>query len=96
MSRVTVVAKLIARTECVEEVKCELLKLVEPTRNEEGCCEYRLHQDTADPAVFIFYENWESSAHLEQHVKTEHYTAYVTAVQSMIEAKTVNKMAEIA
>ena len=96
MSRVTVAAKLVAKKECVAAVKNELLKLVEPTRHEAGCIEYRLHQDMLDPAVFLFYENWESPAHLERHVTTDHYTAYAAAVQDMLESKAVNKLSEIA
>ena len=60
MSIVTVVAKLIVQETVVETVKAELLKMIEPTRLEEGCIEYRLHQDNDDPKVFIFFEMWEN------------------------------------
>jgi len=96
MSNCTVVAKLVAKKECVEQVKEELVRMVEPTRREEGCIEYRLHQDKADPALFIFYENWESLAHLEKHTTTDHYITYASAVKEMIDTKAVHKMTEIA
>jgi len=66
-----------------------------PTRQKEGCTEYRLHQDNGDPAVFVFYENWKSLACLEQHVNSKHYQAYVTAVGDLIADKIVHKMTEI-
>jgi quinol monooxygenase YgiN len=96
MSVVTVVAKLVVRKDAVETVKAELFKLIEPTRQEAGCIEYRLHQDNDDPKVFIFYENWQSMASLERHITSNHFQAYVAAVDGMIEEKSVRKMSCIA
>lgn len=96
MSVVTVVAKLVVRGDAVESVKSELLKLITPTRQEEGCIEYRLHQDNDDPAVFIFYENWESMACLERHMNTPHYRDYAAAVGGAIVEKAVHKLTCIA
>ena len=95
MSKITVVAKVVAKKVAVGAVKTELLKLIVPTRKESGCIEYRLHQDNQDPAVFIFYENWEDAASLEKHINTDHYKAYVRAVSEMIDEKVVNKMTMI-
>ncbi len=96
MSIVTVVAKLVIREDAVDAVKAQLLKLVEPTRQEEGCIEYRLHQDNTDPAVFLFFENWESMAALERHTTTPHYKQYTTAIEDAVKEKTVHKMTCIA
>lgn len=95
MPPLTVVAKVIAKKEAIVQLKAELLKLVEPTRQEAGCIEYRLHQDCDDPAVFTFYENWESLACLEQHLDSKHFLCYMTASADLIAEKTVNKMEEI-
>lgn len=96
MSIVTVVAKLVVHETALESVKIELLKMIEPTRLEEGCIEYRLHQDNDDPKVFIFFEMWESLGCLEQHMATPHFNNYITAVEGMIAEKTVHKMTRIA
>ena len=95
MSKVTVVAKVLAKSDAVETVKAELLKMIAPTRQEDGCIEYRLHQDSDNPAQFIFYENWQSLACLEQHMLSAHFQAYVTAVGDLLADKTVLKMSEI-
>jgi quinol monooxygenase YgiN len=92
MLTVTVVAKIVAKMDCVEAVKAELLKMVPPTRKEEGCLEYRLHQDNDKPATFIFFENWESPACLEAHMQTAHFKAYIQAVEGKIEEKAVHLM----
>ncbi|HEY6008776.1 MAG TPA: putative quinol monooxygenase [Geobacteraceae bacterium] len=95
MATLTVVAKVVAKGNCIEDVKAELLKLVPPTRREEGCLEYRLHQDTEDPGVFIFYENWESPASLERHMNTLHFRDFVAAVDGMLAEMAVHKMTAI-
>lgn len=95
MSKLTVVAKVVAKKDSVELLKTELLKLIAPTREENGCIEYNLHQDNDDPAVFLFYETWESEACLEKHMNTNHFKSYVNAVASMIEEKSVRKMSRI-
>ena len=95
MATVTVVAKVTAKKDAVEAVKAELLKLVAPTRREVGCLEYRLHQDNDDPALFVFYENWESMACLERHMNSSHFQAYVAAVGDLLADKTVHKLTEI-
>lgn len=96
MAHLTVVARVVAKRDAVEAVKAEVLKLVAPTRKEEGCIEYRLHQDNQDPAVFIFYENWENLACLERHMKSPHYTEYIAAVEGLIAEKNVHKMTALA
>lgn len=95
MSVVTVVAKLVVKEGAVEAVKIELLKLLATTRREEGCIEYRLHQDNADPTIFIFYENWENMTCLERHMTTTHYRSYIAAVEGLIAEKVVHKMTRI-
>lgn len=95
MSHVTVVAQVIAKNESVAAVKTELLKLIAPTRKENGCIGYDLHQDHENPALFIFYETWENLAALEKHMNTDHFKAYIAAVDGLIADKVVYKMTRI-
>ncbi|MEI6826797.1 MAG: putative quinol monooxygenase [Desulfuromonadales bacterium] len=96
MPKLTVVAKVVAKNESVEIVKSELLKLIEPTRKEDGCIEYKLHQDNETPAVFVFYETWESPACLEKHMNTDHFKSFVSVVGSLVEEIAIHKMTKIA
>ena len=95
MSKLTVIARVVARKVSVEAVKAELIKLIAPTRKEDGCIEYNLHQDNEDPSVFVFYETWENAGCLEQHTNSDHFKHYVNAVNGLIEEKVVNKMTRI-
>ncbi|HWR01111.1 MAG TPA: putative quinol monooxygenase [Chlorobaculum sp.] len=92
MSPLIVIATVVANKESAQQLKGELLKLVAPTRKEEGCINYTLHQDNRDPAVFIFYETWKSAGHLEKHLASEHYRAYVRDAEGLIAGKAVNKL----
>ena len=96
MTPLTVVAKLVAKKGSIEQVKGELLKLIAPTREEAGCLEYRLHQDRDNPALFIFFENWESESALERHMNSAHFTNYVVAMEGLLEEKAVQLMTAIA
>ncbi|WP_136659748.1 putative quinol monooxygenase [Nitratireductor sp. XY-223] len=49
---------------------------VEETEAEDGCIVYRFYQDIGDPALFRVYEEWESQAHLDRHLKSAHVAAF--------------------
>ena len=51
-------------------LKRELMSLVLPTRDEEGCITYQLHQEGGDPVSYMFYEVWRSMEDLERHLAT--------------------------
>ena len=53
----TIVARIEAKSDKIELVKSELLKLIDLTLKESGCIQYDLHQDNNNPAIFLFYEN---------------------------------------
>ena len=95
MSGLTVVARIAAKKDSVEEVKNELLKIVEPTRDEQGCIAYVLHQDNDDPALFIIYENWESNDCLDSHMNTPHFKHLVAAIDGRTEELTINKLTRL-
>lgn len=95
MSKITIVAKVVAKKVAVETVKTELLKLILPTRKESGCIESCLHQDNQNPAVFLFYKTGVNGVSLEKHINTDHYKAYVRALDGMSVEKVVNKMTRI-
>lgn len=70
--KITIVAKIKAKDAMRDQLKEVLLSLIAPTRSEEGCISYSLHQDCDDPSVFMFYENWASREALDVHLQTPH------------------------
>jgi quinol monooxygenase YgiN len=76
MAKVTVVAHVYAQPGKEEQVKHALLALVAPTRREEGCLNYDLHQYPQDRTHFLFYENWTSHELLDRHLASAHVQAF--------------------
>lgn len=49
---------------------------VATSRSEEGCIEYHMLRDQQDPTLFIFYEIWQSTAHLNVHSALPHMASF--------------------
>ena len=91
----TIVARIEAKKDKIELVRSELLKLVEPTRKEQGCMQYDLHQDNDNPGIFIYYENWESRELWQAHMNNDHLKAYMEATDGSVADFTLNEMSQI-
>jgi quinol monooxygenase YgiN len=74
MAKTYVTAVIMAREGCAADLEKELRKVVEEVRAEPGCLRYDLHRSGYGNA-FLFYEVWESPAHLEAHGRTPHMAA---------------------
>ena len=83
---VRVVARITAQPDKVQELKAVLLRLVEPTRAEEGCIKYELHQSDTDPADFVFLEEWASSGAVAAHMQTAHVQEALSKVATLLAA----------
>ncbi len=95
MAKLTIVANIKAQPDKIDLVKSELLKLIEITRNEDGCLNYDLHQDNENPAHFMFYENWESRDLWQTHMNAPHLAAYMAATEGAVAEFTLNEMTVI-
>lgn len=95
MSKLTIVANIVANSDKIELVKAELIKLIETTRAEEGCINYDLHQDNSNPAHFMFYENWSSRELWQAHMGNQHLADYLAATEGAVASFTVNEMTQI-
>ena len=76
--QLTVIAEIKAKSGCEAALKQELLKLVAPTHQEEGCLDYDLHESLERAGEFVFYENWTSREALEEHLESAHLKAFRT------------------
>ncbi|MCR6498227.1 antibiotic biosynthesis monooxygenase [Shinella sp. CPCC 101442] len=68
-----------------EALEAALIALVEPTRREEGVLQYHVHRDRADPDLFVFYEVWESTAHLEAHLSQPYVQDFLAKRQTLLD-----------
>lgn len=85
MKQLTVVAKITAKKGKEALAKTALEGLIAPTLKEEGCIEYRLHTSADRPEEFLFYENWESEAHLQQHLKNTHILDFLEVAGDLLD-----------
>lgn len=95
MEQLTVVANIVAKSDCVEVVKAEMLKLIDITLSEEGCINYDLHVDNDNPAHFMFYENWESYDLWQEHMEAQHLVDFASVTEGMLEDFSVMEMTQI-
>ncbi|MFZ4115508.1 MAG: putative quinol monooxygenase [Chthoniobacterales bacterium] len=68
----TVVAAFQARSGKEAALREALVKLLVPTRGEEGCLNYDLHESLEAPGKFLFYENWSSPEAHQKHMDSVH------------------------
>jgi quinol monooxygenase YgiN len=84
---VTVVATMRAKAGKEDELRAALESVLEPTRAEDGCVNYDLHQGLQDPAIFTFYENWTSAEALDAHLKSPHMQAGLGGLPALVDGE---------
>lgn len=94
-TKLTIVGRIEANADQVELVKAELLKLIPITLKEDGCIQYDLHQDNDNPAIFLFYENWQSRELWQQHMSNTHLSEYMKATEGAVASFTLNEMTKL-
>ncbi|GAB2481552.1 putative quinol monooxygenase [Jatrophihabitans fulvus] len=83
----TVVAYMKAAPGKRDELKTALEGLIGSTLSEDGCVNYDLHQGAEDPDLFVFYENWNSAAHLDAHLAAPHLVTFAGRLAELLDDK---------
>jgi quinol monooxygenase YgiN len=82
--QVTVVVKIRAKPGSEGEVRSRLAALLAPTRAEEGCLNFDMHESPEDASLFLFHENWRSQGDLDRHFQTPYITSWVQDANSLL------------
>ena len=80
----------------LEVVKEQLALLVAETVKEEGCIRYNAFFSTNNENTISFVETWETQAHLDAHLETEHIKSYRAKTADMFVSRSVNFLELIA
>ena len=80
----TVIAQIKAKPGKEGQVRQELLSLVAPSRKDDGCLNYDLHQALDNPTRFLFHENWTSKAHLDRHLQKPDLQAVLAKLGELV------------
>ncbi len=67
-----------------EELKKILMSVIEPSRNEKTCLQYRLHQTLDKPSEFVFYEQWKSKTAHEAQFQKPYIQALVEKLEPLL------------
>jgi len=82
--QVTVVVRLKAKAGKEAQVRQELFNLLAPTRAEQGCLNFDMHEAPNDPALFMFHENWTSEGTLTRHFETPHIKRWIKLAETLL------------
>ena len=80
-----VLAHAKARAGRDSDLRSLLESLVEPTRAEDGCIEYKVWERRDAPGSFTIVESWRDEAALEAHLKTEHLSHAIARFDDLLE-----------
>jgi quinol monooxygenase YgiN len=83
MAEVRLIARSTAREGKATELKELLKQLLKPTRAEAGCKLYEL-LESSQPGVYYFNELWESQAHLDAHMASNHFKKIFGQVNELV------------
>jgi len=56
------------------------------SREEAGCHDYRIFQDTTDPDAFVVVEEWEDQAALDAHFAMPHVAEFMQGIMPTLSA----------
>ena len=82
---IKIVAKMLVKTDKVEEFKTVAKELVEKSRAEAGNVFYSLNVSTTNPRLLAFIECWKDQEAIETHKATEHFTGILPKLGGMCE-----------
>jgi quinol monooxygenase YgiN len=81
---------VVGRVQTDAHRRAELLRIGQTvaaaSRLEPGCIDYRIYQDTENEHEFVFIEEWESDAALQQHFATSHVAEFMQAIRATLVA----------
>jgi quinol monooxygenase YgiN len=79
-----VVAEMNAQSGKEDELRQKLTGFVAPTRAENGCVQYDLHEAEDQPGHFLFFERWTSMQTLEAHLASPHIASVLPGLGSIL------------
>jgi quinol monooxygenase YgiN len=95
MSELKIVAVIVAKAEFRDELEKVFRQVVDETRKESGNVSYDLHQDMNNPLKYTILEVWKSQAAIDDHNNSNHFKAFVKAVEGKVDSLTVDVIKKV-
>lgn len=74
-SSLRVIVPIVAKPDCVEQMRQLLVSLIAPSSAEDGCLGYELLQNVEDRTEFTVIEEWHDATAYEGHLSSPHVQA---------------------
>lgn len=87
---ITCIASFIAKDDLVDKLRMVLNSLVGPTRREEGCLSYVVHQGIDDSRLFTVIEKFRNRSSFEFHGQQPYLTSFKETVGELVTHVSVN------
>jgi quinol monooxygenase YgiN len=87
MDTVVVVAEGKAKPGKEDELRTRLQALLAPTRVEDGCIQYDMHESLDEPGRFVFLERWSSKEALDRHLQTPHLKDFFGFADTLVDGE---------
>lgn len=85
MDILVVVAEAKAKPGKADELRSRLQSLLAPTRAEQGCVTYNMHESLEEPGRFLAFEHWKSKEALDEHLQTPHLQDFFGAMNDLVD-----------
>lgn len=95
MDSIKIVATVMIKPEYRQELMAVIRPLVAASRKEAGNLFYDLHEALDNPNKLVFIEHWRSQAAIDEHNASEHFQAFVRAIEGKIDGLDIVLMKEV-
>lgn len=93
---IIVVATFVAKDGESEKLQVALSTLIEPTRKEEGCLRYELHQGIENPKEFTVLERFKNMEAAQFHTSQTYLRKFIeTTLKELVESSSVKLYKEV-
>ena len=85
-----VAATYVSKPDAADELREHLAAMVEPTRAEEGCEEYRVVTSNDDPRTFLLFEIYRDEEAFQAHAASPHFEEHIrNGAWDLLESRSV-------
>lgn len=91
---ITITAILKAHAGKENDLRQALDEVIPPSRQEEGCLTYVLHESIDAPGTFVFYEKYRDETAFNHHINSAHYQTYRKRAETLLAVRDVYRLRE--
>lgn len=95
MSKLKIVATIVAKPEFERDILSLLHTVTDATRKEEGNIFYTLHKNIENSLKFTIIEGWKSQDAINYHNRTEHFLLLQKGLEEKADSFTIDILQEI-